>query len=80
VCILLGVDDDPGQLDLQVGILKQIPRCAALTAGTGESALPTLQARLEWALSFEQIIGIFQQELDAGWRDPEIGQLFLRKL
>ena len=32
------------------------------------------------SLSFEKIIGIFQQELDAGWRDPKIGQLFLDML
>ena len=37
-CILV-VDDDPGQLDLQVEILKQLPHCTVLTARTGEAAL-----------------------------------------
>lgn len=37
-CVLV-VDDDPGQLDLQVEILKQLPHCTVLTARTGESAL-----------------------------------------
>ncbi len=37
-CILV-VDDDPGQLDLQVEILRQIPHSTILTARTGEAAL-----------------------------------------
>lgn len=37
-CALV-VDDDPGQLELQVEILKQLPNCTVLTARTGESAM-----------------------------------------
>lgn len=40
---ILVVDDDPGQLALQVEILKDIPDCAILTAQSGEKALSLIQ-------------------------------------
>ena len=36
---ILVVDDDPGQLELQIEILKQIPHCTLLGTRTGEAAL-----------------------------------------
>ena len=39
---VLVVDDDPGQLELQIEILKQIPHCTLFTARTGEAALEVI--------------------------------------
>ncbi len=37
------VDDDPGQLELQVEILREIPGCTILTARSGKEALAVMQ-------------------------------------
>lgn len=41
--LILVVDDDPGQLELQVEILKEIPRCTILTARNGNKALRLIE-------------------------------------
>ncbi|MEJ2692333.1 MAG: response regulator [Candidatus Thiodiazotropha sp.] len=41
--LILVVDDDPGQLELQVEILREIPHCTILTARNGEKALQLIK-------------------------------------